>query len=229
MKHEYKDVLKNSTLLLVDDNITLRKKFLKIFSLYIDNIYEATNGKEAYSMYQELKPSIIVTDIKMPELNGLDFISLVRTEDVDTLIVVTTALNEQKYLLKSIKLMLTEYLIKPVIYDDILSTLEVIAGKLLKNPSLRYTKLENDYYYNNVEKCILYKDTSIKLTNKEVLFIELLIQNKGWLVTKNQLENELYTYEEITNSKLKNIVFKLRKKLHDPLIVTVSHLGYKLN
>ncbi|NOX16398.1 MAG: helix-turn-helix domain-containing protein, partial [Epsilonproteobacteria bacterium] len=65
-------------------------------------------------------------------------------------------------------------------------------------------------------------------TQKEVEFFELMLAHKGNLVTKQEIENKIYIYEEAPPSALKNLVFKLRKKLEISIIKTVGKLGYTI-
>ena len=69
---------------------------------------------------------------------------------------------------------------------------------------------------------------SIALTQKEIEFLEILLAHKGNLVTRQTLEDKLYIYEEAPPSALKNLVFKLRKKIGNDLIKTVGNLGFSV-
>ena len=80
------------------------------------------------------------------------------------------------------------------------------------------------YDYNN--KLFTCKDKEISLTQKEIEFFEILLAHRGSLVTKHAIEDKLYIYEEAPLSALKNLVFKLRKKIGDDIVKTVNKLGY---
>jgi len=79
-----------------------------------------------------------------------------------------------------------------------------------------------------LNKKFIYKNKPIPFTQKEVEFFEILLVHRGNLVTKQDIEDKLYIYEEAPSSALKNIVFKLRKKLKINIIKTVNKLGYMI-
>ena len=85
---------------------------------------------------------------------------------------------------------------------------------------------ENSYDYNN--KIIIQDDVTIALTPKEIEFFELLLTHRGNLVTRQVIENKLYIYDDAPPSALKNLVFKLRKKMNNDIIQTVGNLGYTI-
>jgi len=224
MPNSYKTILNNSSILLVEDDIKLQKNFARLLNFYVQKVFVANDGLEALEAYKQHKPDIIITDVKMPRLNGIEFIKKIREEDNQIPIVVTSAYTDQEYLLESIKLSLVEYLVKPMKEEDLEKVLMQCAKNLSKSPKKIYFNSELSYDYTN--KIFLYNDKPIALTNKEIEFIELLLSNRGNLVTKQKIESKLYIYEDAPPSALKNLVFKLRKKLPLDIIKTQGKLGY---
>ena len=230
MKDRYEVVLKNSSILLAEDDENLGESFKKVLHLYSDTVYKASNGEEAFDAYLKLQPDIVITDIKMPKLDGLELIKLIREKNKKVPIVVTSAYTDQKLLLESIKLSLIEYLIKPVRESDLTRVLTNCAKELLDNfQTNAIIKLKGNCSYDYDNKKFLTENKSIKLTAKEIELFELLIEHKGNLVTKQTIEDKLYIYEEAPPSALKNLVFKLRKKLNCDTIKTVGKLGYMID
>lgn len=227
MIEKYEIKLSKSTILLAEDDEKVRESFKRILLLYVGNVYTASNGEEALELYEKHNPDILITDLKMPKLNGLDLIKKIRKENENIPIIVTSAFTDQNFLLESIKLSLVEYVVKPIREANLSKLLEECAKNLLKNSKTIIKLLENTFYdFDN--KTITCKNQNILLTNKEVEFIEILIAHRGNLVTKQEIEDKLYIYEEAPFSALKNLVFKLRKKLNIDIIQTVSKLGYMI-
>ena len=106
MQEKYEIILNKSSILLAEDDVSVRDSFKRVLLLFVKNIYTAHNGEEALALYKKYNPDIIITDIKMPKLNGLEFIQEIRKNDHDTPIIVTSAYTDQDFLLKSIKLSL---------------------------------------------------------------------------------------------------------------------------
>lgn len=223
----YIDILKGSSVLLVDDNEELRKKIKRLLALYCKKIYEAENGRIAHEIYIKKSPSLIITDVDMPITNGLDFVKKIRKHNTKIPIIIISAYTQQEYLLEAIPLLLVDYLIKPIKHNDLLIRLEKAAKQLAKNILRGDIKLSDEHIYDAKKKTILYNNVEIELTNTEILFIELLVLHKGNIVTKQMFEKEIYVYKEMSESALKNIVFKLRKRIGKKLIKTEPN-GYKI-
>lgn len=227
MNKECKNILKSSSILLVEDNIQLREKFCRLLSLYVECIYETDNGVDALKVYAKNKPSIIITDIEMPQMDGLEFIKIIRQENSKIPIIVTSAYSNREYLLESIKLFLVDYLIKPIKHDDLMVALESSA-KILQEDVLSNNINIKGCNYDSKNKQIIVDGINCRLTNSEMALIELLILNRGNLVTKIMCEDKIYSKKEMSDSALKNIVFKLRKKIGRDIITTVDKLGYMI-
>lgn len=227
MKEESKTILKNSCILLAEDEVSVRTSFKRVLELYVGKVLEANDGLEALEVFKIDKIDIIFSDVKMPKLNGIDFIKQVRKINKNIPIVITSAYSDRDYLLESIKLSLVEYLIKPIKEDDLLRVLTNCASTLMQNHNDKIN-LSKKSVYDFTNKTYSYNKKEIPLTNKEVEFIELLLSKRGNLVTKPHIESKLYMYGEAPPSALKNLVFKLRKKLKDDIIKTVGQHGYMI-
>ncbi|DAB33141.1 MAG TPA: hypothetical protein CFH79_00055 [Sulfurospirillum sp. UBA11407] len=227
MLDEYKIVLKNSTVLLAEDEKNLRESFAKVLMLYVGNVYTASDGENALEVYKTKKPNIIITDIKMPKINGVDFIKKIRQENKNIPIIVTSAYTDKDFLLESIKLSLVEYVVKPIRESTLIELLTTCA-KLILEQTQTIVNIDENYKYDYTNKTLKSGDSSISLTNKEVDFIEILLSHRGNLVTRQAIEDRLYIYEEAPPSALKNLVFKLRKKVGNDFIKTVGNLGYSI-
>ncbi len=227
MDEKYEILLNESSILLAEDEENVRESFKKVLLLYVNEVFTAKDGAEALELYSKHQPSIIITDIKMPKLNGLEFIKKIREKNQDIPIIVTSAYTDQDFLLESIKLSLVEYVVKPIKEQDLSRLLKECAQKLYEK-SKTIVKLENDSLYDFENKIFIHQKKSIPLTQKEVEFFEILLAHRGNLVTKQDIEDKIYIYEEAPPSALKNLVFKLRKKLKVDIIKTVGKLGYTI-
>ena len=225
IEEKYEILLSKSTLLLAEDEEPLRESFKRVLLLYVDKVYTATDGEEAYELYRIHRPDIIITDIKMPRLSGLELVKRIRHKDHDTPIVVTSAYTDQGFLMESIRLSLIDYLIKPVKESELSRVLGECAQKLYQEHHT-LTPITETLDYDLENKSFIHNGRHIVLTSKEIELIELLLAHRGNLVTKQTIEETIYVYEEAPPSALKNLVFKLRKKLPIEVIETVGKLGY---
>ena len=81
MNKETSRILKSSSVLLIEDVGRVRVKFNRLLSVYVNKVYEASNAETAFEIYNNNKPCFIITDIEMPDINGLDFIETLRKKN----------------------------------------------------------------------------------------------------------------------------------------------------
>ncbi len=227
MNAKYEIILKSSSILLAEDENLVRESFGRLLSLYVDEVFLAKDGEEAYKLYKEKHPDIVITDVRMPKLNGIELIKKIRNDNPTIPIIITSAYTDKEYLLEAIKLSLVEYIVKPMKENQLNTVLKNVAGMLLEN-SKTIIKFDNKCSYDFNNKTFIDKNSHITLTQKEVEFFELLLAHRGELVLKQHIEDKLYIYDEAPPSALKNLVFKLRKKIPLDIIKTCGKLGYMI-
>ena len=105
---------KNLTLLYVEDEQYSREQTLGILELFFDKIIIAIDGQDALEKYNTHTIDFIITDINMPNINGLKFIEVVRDSNKYIPIVIVSAHSDTDFFLESIKLGVDGYLIKPI-------------------------------------------------------------------------------------------------------------------
>jgi len=225
MENKYKKILSTSTILLVEDNTKLRKMFKDILSVFVDTVYEASNGEEAIEIFKKVNPNIVMTDMEMPVMNGLILTQILRKLDINIPIVIISGYDEKKLLLDFISLNLVDYLVKPIDFDQLEIVLNRCA-KIMLDKGLIEIELTKDCLYSYSKKSLIIKDEIIALTVKEINFLELLIKNKNKLVSKSEVECFVYN-KNMTTSAINNLVLRLRKKINIPkVILTINELGF---
>lgn len=227
MKKEYKKILKNASVLIVEDNTNFRQKFKITLQNYFDTIYEASNGDEGIDIYQTCKPSVIFTDIKMPKMTGVTFASFIRKLDKTVPIVALSAYSERETLIELISLHLIDFLEKPIEFEALKNVLDKTARHLIENGLLEYTILP-DLKYSFSRKVLFFREKEIALTHKEVLFLELIIENRHRVVTKEMIEEVIYSAKSTSDSAINNLLFKLRKKIGENIFKTIPGIGFSL-
>jgi len=191
-------------------------------------VLQAKDGKEAISVWKASKPDIIITDINMPRLNGLDMAAYVRTHDKDVQIIVATAHSDTEYLLRAVELQLVKYIIKPITKEKLSQALKQSIG-LIKDKSKFNLKLSSSHTYNAYEKIIYKNGKEIKLTKNELLFLDLLAHHSSRVVKYEEIENAIWAYEGMSQDAIRSLVRGIRKKVPQNAIENVSGIGYKLN
>ncbi len=121
---------KRYTVLYVEDNHEIAEEIAFFLGAKVKKLYSAYDGKEGIELFGEMRPDIVITDIQMPRMNGLEMIAQIRDIDAEVPIIITTAFNETEYLLKAIDLQVDGYLMKPLNIKEMVSRLEKIIEPL---------------------------------------------------------------------------------------------------
>ena len=119
------------SLLLVEDDTVIRNIYKQILGSFIEELHVASNGQEGYESYLENKPDLIVTDIKMPVMNGLDMIKKIRENNKSMRIVIMSAYGESKFFINAIETGVKGFLIKPVDTDHLKNIIKEQANDIL--------------------------------------------------------------------------------------------------
>ncbi len=159
--------------LYVEDDEIARENGIEYLENYFENIYEASGALTALKLYETVKPDIIITDIQMPKLNGLEFIKRVRQKDKKVQVIVLTAYSHKDYLFTAIELQLVKYLIKPIKEKEFEEALKSCIQSIETDNSNIISLKENCIFdiYNQTLVC---NDEIVKLRTKELDLLTLL-------------------------------------------------------
>ncbi len=196
------------------------------------NVLTADNGKKGFELYKKFNPHIIISDLNMPIMNGIELIQKIRELDQNSKIIITTFKNDVQTLLQATELKLFKYLIKPIdfialkniIKESIeeLNRFNTVALNLINiSPTLIWKTSEFELFCNN---------QIVKLTPKEKKVLNLLLQKPNQVFTYNEIIYEVWEKNnEIGDRKtLKTMITGLRKKIEDVEINNVYGYGYKI-
>ena len=201
------------TLLYAEDDVETRENYAYVLKSFFSEVYTAGDGEEALALYHEKNPDMLLLDVSMPLLDGLELTKIIRKTDLKTPIAILTAHSDQAKLLKAIPLGLTEYLLKPV--DDKLllrSMKEMIQG--IEDRSC--IDLKESCVWQERDAELFCKEARIDLTKKETVLMKRLILSLGHYVSKDILIMDIWreeSYDESHDNKLIQLVYRLNKKI----------------
>ncbi len=125
------------SLLYVEDDATLRNIYKKILEYSVEKVYIASDGLEGLENYKTYRPDIVLTDVRMPVMDGLDLIAKIRKLDKNTRIIILSAFGEPHYFLSAIELGVKAYLLKPIDSQLLVKTIREQADDILLNKKVR--------------------------------------------------------------------------------------------
>ncbi|MGB9801976.1 MAG: response regulator [Arcobacter sp.] len=215
-------------ILYVEDDDVTRENAIEYLENYFVNIYEAKDGLDALKKFEKINPDIIITDIQMPKVDGLEFAKNVRQKNKEVQIIVITAFSHKEYLLKAIELQLVKYLMKPIKENELKDALELCVDNL-KNSSTNIIRLNETSVFDKYNHTLLINDELVKLRIKETDLLTLLLNNKDRYVTYEEIENYVWKDFPMTKDALKTLVKYLKQKISKDIISNQNGVGYKIN
>ena len=159
--------LKKLTLLYVEDEESIRKPFKMMIERYFKKVLIGTNGKEGLEIFKSNSIDIVVSDIKMPKMSGIDMAKHIKSINCDVPIIFTTAFGDRDYLKDAIDIGVEGYIIKPIDRNKLFGRLNFIGDSLnAKKEVEQYLKLVELLINEQKDGLVLFdKDFNIKLSN----------------------------------------------------------------
>jgi len=218
----------NIKILFVEDDDIARENGVEYLSENFEEVFQAKDGLEAWQLYNQHHPQIIITDIMMPKINGLELIERIRKTDKQTQIIITSAFSTKDYLLRAIELQLVKFLIKPITQEQLDVALKLCCDTLSCVQSNVMTIAQECEFdlYNKTLKC---QGNLFQLRPKESLLLELLLKNKERYVTYEEIENNVWQENGMSKDALKTVIRDLKNKLPYGILKNLSGTGYKLD
>lgn len=218
-------VLKKLSILYAEDEEEIATEMRETLNFIFGDVFYAKNGVEALDFYKKHSPDLILSDIRMPQVDGLEFASLIRENDPHTPIVFLTSYSEQKYLLDAVNISSDGYVIKPVNLDKLIGVFSniIVRGKLV----LKTVSICGDVVYDATSKELSKNGELIALGNKEHALLKLFVTRQT--LTKKEISYHLYPLDSVTDSAIKNLIMRLKNKLGESSISYVKGSGWKLN
>ena len=219
---------KNIKVLFVEDDDIARQNGVEYLENYFDFVYEASNALDALKLYEKEQPHIIITDIQMPKLNGLEFVQRIRQKDKKVQVIVISAFCDKDYLFKAIELQLVKYLVKPI-DDKKLDEALSLCVSALNEDSSNIIKLDEQFSFDMFNLTLFKNDELVKLRAKELDFIFLILKNKNRYVTYNEIENYVWKDDSMSKDALKTLVKNIKSKIPKDKILNLTNSGYKID
>ena len=188
--------------MIVDDHNLVREGLKAVFSQgdEIEVIGEAGSGEEAIEMVDKVKPDVILMDISMPGINGIQATKLIRDKNPDAKIVILTMLDQEGYVYEAIKAGATGYMLKSTSSDELVNAIQTVnEGKALLHPDATAQLLKE--FVTLAEN----KAKDYGLSNREMEVLQLLSEGK----TNKEVAKALWISEQTVKTHVAHIFDKL--------------------
>jgi len=226
-KTDILDILSTKKVLYAEDEASVAKNTIEILELFFRKVVHVSDGQAALDEFSFMSYDVLILDICMPNMDGLEAVSRIRKFNHKVPIIILSAFTAQEYLWRAVELKITRYLQKPYNKDSLIDALSNVSLELVDYNVL--VKLTNKHSYDSSLKIVHCEDKdSIKLSQSESRLLEYLIQRKNHVVSFEDIYDYVWEFQEPSKEAIKSIIKELRKKIDKSFIKNVYGIGYTL-
>lgn len=217
-------------ILLVDDEPDILE-FLK-YNLEKSNyhVFTADNGEEGVKIALSTQPDLILLDVMMPKMDGMEVCSIIREEKniEQPIIAFLTSRSEDYSQIAGFEVGADDYITKPIRPRVLISRIEALLRRKTK-PALQ--KISDSSLYLDRERFLLIKDgVDLQLPKKEFELLELLVNKPGKVFTRDEILGKVWGNDTVVGERTVDVhIRKLREKIGDDYIRTIKGVGYTYN
>ncbi|HQI70372.1 MAG TPA: response regulator [Bacteroidales bacterium] len=219
------------TILIIDDEVQIRRLLDITLSANGFKIIEASTGKEGITLAASQQPGLIILDLGLPDMDGLDVINNLR-QWYQKPIIILSVRNTEEDIVTALDKGANDYLTKPFRTGELLARIRAAfrqSQAISENPVMEFDTLTIDLVNHTVRK----NNELIKLTSTEYALLTLLAKNQGRVLTHQFILKEVWGLSYVEQTQyLRVFVAQLRKKIEDDpakpkLLNTESGIGYR--
>ena len=222
-------------ILIVEDDIEIAKDLTQGLSENHFTCHHASDGKEGLSLALKNKYEIIITDLMLPFLNGLEMIALLRSHNIQTPVLILTAKRSLDERVLGLQNGGDDYLVKPYAFVELLARVNNLMRRSQPS-SLTTEKPElvfHDLKLNLITRELFHTDKKIPIQTKEFQLLEFFMKNPNTPLSKNQILEKIWGYSFDPQTNVVDVlVYRLRTKIskefNKSYIHTIKGIGYAL-
>ncbi|MBT4029938.1 MAG: response regulator, partial [Campylobacteraceae bacterium] len=191
---------------------------------YFYSFNVASNGIEGLKQFNNIQADIVITDINMPDMTGLEMSEKLRKDNPDLPIIILSAFSQKEYLLNAIDLSVTKYLIKPFDPDELLEYIVSISNKI----GNKEISLVDGFVFNKNTNSLSLNGDFVKITKREAKFLNTLIDISPLILEDNKMKLKLWDDDDITDERVRTFIKRFRQKTSKTLINNIKGQGYQI-
>ncbi|MCB1850165.1 MAG: response regulator [Gammaproteobacteria bacterium] len=217
-----------SRLLLVEDDELLGDGIKKVLSQRGDQIAWVTDGRSALAALADGIWDLLLLDLNLPDMSGFDIVRKIRSAKNCLPILILSARDEINDRVRALDYGADDYLIKPFDVEELSARIRALLRRAagVTDDQLHHGELT----MNISTRVVLLAENQVPLSTREFDLLQILLENRGRVLSRNQLEERLYArWDEVTSNSVEVHIHNIRKKLGSDLIRTLRGVGYLID
>jgi two-component system alkaline phosphatase synthesis response regulator PhoP len=221
-------------ILIIEDEESLRNTLKLNLELEHYNVETCSNGKDAVESVKSFHPDLILLDIMMPTISGIDVYKEVRNKGIDTPIIFLTAKNNVHDKIEGLKLGADDYITKPFDLEELLLRINIALkrniAKSIHSDVFKFGSCEINFLTFQIMTIDGKEET---LSKREMAFLKMLVDNLNNVVSRDEILDKLWTKDESPSSRtIDNYILNFRKLFEsnpkEPVhFLSLRGVGYK--
>ncbi|TDG11864.1 response regulator transcription factor [Seongchinamella unica] len=213
-------------ILLVEDDDSLAVGLVKGLGKEGFTVDHVASGKMALAALRAEPPDMVVLDLGLPDMDGLDVLSRLREDGLRTPVLVLTARDQLDDRIAGLDSGADDYLAKPFDMQELAARLRVFERRLSTASATSVIRI-GDVELDTAAHSVKVTGQVVEIPRREYMLLKTLMESSGKVLTREALETRLYSWgEEVASNALEVHIHHLRKKLPDKMIKTVRGIGY---
>lgn len=204
----------NLNLLYVEDDKEALEDVEFLLNRNFSKIYTACDGEEGLRAFKKNDISIVLLDINIPKINGLELAGKIRELDANIPILFLSAHSETPKLLSAINLRAVSYIIKPFnieeLKNSIIKAINMLGKEKIVNKKVLLT---SNFYWDGFKTELSYKKESLYITKNEIQLIKYLYENRNRFLTAEELKEKIFPEKKVETNSIVQMVSRLKNKI----------------
>lgn len=217
--------------LVVEDEIKLANAIKRALELQKYAVDVAYNGEEGLDLAVGENFDIIILDLMLPKIDGVEICKQIRKEGISTPVLMLTAKGQTSDKVRGLNVGADDYMVKPFSFEELFARIRALVRRSFNggNPTLKV----KDLILDPIAYKVIKRGKVIELSSKEFSILEYLMRHKNSVITREQIVNHVWNYDaDILPSTVEVHIKHLRDKIDFPfktsLIKTVRGFGYEI-
>lgn len=217
--------------LVVEDELDLNRLIQRVLKKSGYSVDSCLDGEEAMLFLEGTEYDAVLLDVMLPKKDGYQIVEEMRRRGMDTPVLFLTARDSIADRVRGLDLGADDYLVKPFAFDELLARIRVMSRKRVGHRSNRFSVADLTLDVERRQVCR--GGQEIRLLPKEFSILECLIRSKGSVLSRRQIEDSIWNYDDSPSSNNVDVyISKLRKKIDDgfspKLLHTIRGVGWVL-